>query len=335
MKLLVVGCGSIGARHLRLLHAMGGHILLAYDPQPEGRARAEALGALTFGDYAAALAAAPDAALICSPTHLHAAQARQAAEAGCHLFVEKPLSHTLEGMEELLALCAARALRLMVGYPMRFQPGLRRVKEWLEAGEIGRVLCGTIHCGQYMPETYPWKANYAQGYVARREWGGGVTLDASHELDYAGWLFGPACEVSALADTLHLQMETEDVSLVTVRYAGGALFHIHLNYLDPVMTRRCEITGTEGMIRWEETEETVRLWTRRTRQWRCERVPCPPDAMYRAELTHFLECVQSGQTPLCDGVAGREAVAVALAALQSSAQKRVVAVTELLERANR
>lgn len=324
MHLCIIGCGSIGMRHLRLLQETKAHSLSAFDVNPERRRLAETFGARTFASLADALADRPEAALICSPTHLHAEHAMAAALAGCHLFVEKPLSHSLDAVDALLAHCAKRGRKLMVAYPYRFHPCLRQIKTWLEAGEIGEPLCANIHSGQDLPVTYPWKENYAQGYVARREWGGGVTLDYTHELDYAGWFFGPADEVAAVCVTRNLKMETEDLSLLTVRYRSGVLLQFNLNYLDPVMTRRCEITGTDGMIRWDENDNAALLWTRGSQAWRIERSVCPDDDLYRAEQNHFLASLEAGEQPSPSGAEGRESVALALTALQASAERRTL-----------
>src|SRR5262249_44881068 len=149
------------------------------------------------------------AVLVTAPTHLHVPLAREAAAHGCDLFIEKPLSHSWDGVEELRHEVRRRGLVTMVGCNMRFHPGPARVHELLRRGAIGRPLAARIFTGSYLPDWRPG-TDYRKSYSASSERGGGVLLDCIHEIDLALWYFGPArlaAAVAAPAETIGLDVE--------------------------------------------------------------------------------------------------------------------------------
>src|SRR5262249_5372924 len=156
-------------------------------------------GAEPVSELDEAWRASPDVAVVATPPSTHTAVALEAARRGCHLFVEKPLSDRWDGVDELIAEVRARSLVCLVGCNLRFHPGLVELRRLLDEGAIGRVLGARIEFGQYLPDWHPWE-DYRETYSARRALGGGVILDAIHELDYAMWLLGPVSKVTALAD---------------------------------------------------------------------------------------------------------------------------------------
>ena len=173
---LVVGCGSIGQRHIGNLQRLGIENILAVEPREDQRkAVADRFGIEAAGDLPSALARGAFAALICTPSRLHLGQALAAAEAGCHLFVEKPVANSLEGLERLIETVESRRLASLVGCNFRFHPGLRRVKQLIEDGSIGKVISARADFGQYLPDWHPWE-DYRKGYSANRSMGGGVLL---------------------------------------------------------------------------------------------------------------------------------------------------------------
>src|SRR3954469_18236676 len=189
VRVLISGLGSIGRRHLRNLLRLGVGDILLHRTRPDPLEEAPELP--VFTDLARALAERPDVVIVSNPTAHHLRVAVPAAEAGCHLFIEKPLSHSWDGVEELLATIRGRKLIAMMGFDLRFEPGLRRIKGLLAGGAIGRVTAIQAQVGQYLPDWHPGE-DYRRGVSARKETGGGVILDLIHELDYVTWLVGPA-----------------------------------------------------------------------------------------------------------------------------------------------
>jgi len=187
VKFLIGGLGSVGRRHLRNLIKLGERDILLYRTHRSTLPEAELAGFPVETDLRTALQHKPDAVIVSNPTALHMDVAIPAARAGCHLFLEKPVSHSLDGLDELdNALCEGGG-RLLVGFQFRFHPGLQRLSRLLAEGVIGRPLSARACWGEYLPGWHPWE-DYRQSYSARPELGGGVILTLCHPFDYLRWL---------------------------------------------------------------------------------------------------------------------------------------------------
>lgn len=329
-RVLVIGCGSIGMRHIRNLLALGVRTIAAYDPRAVRLREVKAQFAVdTVERLEQAWAQRPTAALITAPTSLHVPLAVEAAEHGCHLFIEKPLSDRRDAaVERLLAAVRERQLVTLVGCNLRFHPTLRQVKQLCDARAVGRIVAGRVEVGQYLPDWHP-SEDYRQGYSARSELGGGVILDAIHELDYIRWLLGDVAEVSAFAGMLsHLEIDTEDVAAILLRFASGTIGEVHLDYVQRAASRGCHLIGEEGTIRWDYGAGETRWYSAATRQWQTASNPAgwESNQMYVEEMRHFLNCVRGEESPMVDVVEGLRVLEVALAAKTAAAQKRVVAL---------
>jgi predicted dehydrogenase len=272
----------------------------------------------------AALALKPDAALITGPASSHVATGLALARQGVPLFIEKPLSNTLEGVDALLRLCREKGLPLMVGYNFRFHRPLQASRHALIEGTIGRPLYLRAEVGQYLPDWRPGK-DYRTSVSARADMGGGVVLELSHELDYARWLLGEVVYVQATtAKVSDLEIDVEDTAEVTLRFQSGAVGSIHLDMVQRTPTRSCRIVGSEGTLVWDAMTGCVSKYSALRKDW--EVLPSDDDVdrneMYVAELKHFLDCVRSGQTPEVAGEDGKAVLEIALAVKRSSAEGR-------------
>lgn len=317
---LLVGCGSIGKRHLRNLKALGIGPLYAFDPQPARLAEAAELGAEGFSHLEKALAKRPTFVVVATPNNLHVEHALAAAKAGCHLFIEKPLSHSLEGIEELSRLVREKGLVALVGCNMRFHPGIAALRRLVMEGAIGRVFGATAFSGSYLPDWHPGE-DYRKNYSARKDLGGGVILDAIHEIDYVLDLLGAPqevfCEAGAFGD---LGIETEDTADLSLLLRGGARASIHLDYLQRAYRRQCRLSGARGTLEWDWDRHVVRLYKAETKRW-TELPFVFPDAnqMYVDEMRHFLDCLAGKARPAQGLGEARLALEVALAAKESTA----------------
>ncbi|MBE3139991.1 MAG: Gfo/Idh/MocA family oxidoreductase, partial [Thermoplasmata archaeon] len=192
MRILIYGLGSIGRRHLANLRLIepNAHITV-WDQESRLPDCREYLSPEDrfVSRLEDALAAQPEVALISSPSPLHVEAALELAKQGAHLFIEKPLSNNLDGVDELIDRCRKRLLVLLVGYNFRFYQPLQVVHQALQDGQIGRVLSTRAEVGQYLPDWRP-AIDYSQSVSAKSELGGGALLELSHELDYVRWLVG-------------------------------------------------------------------------------------------------------------------------------------------------
>lgn len=321
MKILVSGCGSIGKRHLDNLKLLQAGKLIAQDISPERCAQIEKqLGIKSYQDFGQALEAGPEVVLVCTPPSLHIHQALQAARQGCHLFIEKPLSHNLVGVDTLLTEVSRASLTVMVGCNFRFHWGMKLARKLVDSGAVGKPLFIRAQFGQYLPDWHPWE-DYRRGYTAQKSLGGGIILDAIHELDYSHWLMGPASQVFCSAGKLSdLEMDVEDTAEILLRFAGGTMGEVHLDCVQRSYNRSFELAGSEGTITWSYQDNVVKSYSAAAKKWAELKGPSPYDAnsMYVEEMRHFLDCVRAKSTPLVDLPTGKAVLEIALAAKRSA-----------------
>jgi len=303
MRVLVVGLGSIGRRHIKNLKAVDRSLEVALLRQrSKSRDMGDVGGLLTqvFFDEQKALAWKPQVVVIANPAPLHIATAMRFAQAGAHLFIEKPLSVSLKGIDRLQALCRRKKLVVMVGYVLRFAPPLTAVKKVLDQGRIGRLLSVQASVGRYLPA---WrKGDYRTQVTARRKLGGGVILELSHELDYVRWLAGEVKAIQGMKGKLSdFDIDVEDIAHIQMRHGKGVLSQIHLDMVDHAPNRGCRLIGTKGTVVWESVlgEHAVRLWTAGAEKWRTiyKDKQLDVNAMHKAQWKHFLSCVRKKQKP--------------------------------------
>lgn len=329
MRALVVGLGSIGRRHLANLRLVepAAHITIWHQhSKPQDAAGAQFPADSVVYSLEDALDTEPDVALITSPASLHVETGLALAQQGIHLFIEKPLSNALDGVDELLDLCHEHSLVLMVGYNFRFYRPLQVMRQALQEGQIGRVMTLRAEVGQFLPEWRPG-SDYRQSVSARRDLGGGTVLELSHELDYIRWLVGEVKAVSAQVGHLSdLEVDVEDTTEIILQFRNGAIGSVHLDMVDRAVTRTCRTIGTEGTLTWDGIHHHVRLFSAATNAWSDLHPARTVDRneMYIAELRHFLGCVRGGGMPIVSAEDGRRVLEVALAVKQSSQDQRVV-----------
>jgi predicted dehydrogenase len=328
MNALIVGLGSIGRRHLANLAQVKPDVSATVWHQHATSADREQGSERHVFNVGDALKVRPEFALITGPANTHVETALELAGHGIHILVEKPLCDRLEGVDALLALCRERRCVLLVGYNYRFYAPLQAMRQAIIDGSIGRVLSVQAEVGQYLPDWRPGY-DYRQGVSARRELGGGVVLELSHEIHYVRWLVGEITEVSArLGRVSDLDLDVEDIAEITLAFAGGAIGSIHLDMVQRTPTRTCKIVGTEGTLIWDGLTHHVRMYSSLSSRWTDVFAPSPLDRneTYLAELRHFLDCIAGTATPAVTGEDGRRVLEIALAARQSASESRVVTV---------
>jgi len=330
MRIFVVGCGSIGKRHIGNLKRLSLSEITAFDPRSERREETEEkYGIKVYEKFEDGLSNNPDAVVIASPTSLHLEQAKVAGLKGCHIFIEKPISHNMDGVDEFIEVVDGNKLIVLIGYNMRYHPCLKRIKEILSKGEIGRVISARVQCGQYLPDWHP-SEDYRKGYSARSELGGGVILDASHELDYIRWFLGEAKEVFAFAGKLSsLEIDTEDTAEILIKFDSGAIGEVHLDYIQRTKSRACQIIGEEGTIIWDINEECVKLFKAESGKWEIypQKKDFDVNNMYTDEMKYFIECIEKGERVYPDARDGKKVLEIAVSAKQSSLNKELIKIS--------
>jgi predicted dehydrogenase len=300
LRVAILGCGSIGIRHAKNIAHIDGHELVLHDPDnPRAEALAVETGASVAGSIDEILESSPHAVLICTPPGSHADLATAALEAGAHCFVEKPLAIERSQALRITELAEQRDRVLMVGFNLRFHPGLIKIHELVASGAVGRVLMVRAEYGQYLPDWRPG-TDYRVNYIVGEETGGGIIREESHEVDYVQWLGGPVSDVYAAAGKLSdLDMAAEDTALMIMRLESGALAEVHVDCVQQGYSRRCRVIGTDGTAEW--VYETGVTLTRGPADIETFDISPESNDMYVDEITHFFECCAGNATPPVDG----------------------------------
>jgi len=326
MKILVLGTGSIGKRHIANLLSAGVQVL-SYSY------RASTLGADTnpidarvtrLADLSAALASDADAVVVANRTDQHMEVALLAAKHKKHLFLEKPLSVSLSGTDELERLVAQQQLVVEAGFMLRFHPNLLWIQQFLNSGALGDIMHMRAAVGQWLPDWRPG-TDHRQGYGAFKATGGGVVFDLIHELDLVHWLLGPVEDVTAMTQVVaSLDIETEGIAQIGLRLASGALAQVHLDYVRPGYGREMEIVGRHGVLRWDYVQGLVTLQKATGSIETMHQVPATfeRNTMFQQHMAYFLKRIQQPEiaaaSPLADALA---VLKVALAAHESAATR--------------
>ena len=322
-RLLVVGYGSIGQRHLRIARSL----LPDADIRVMRHRPCETTPELANGcmsSIAEAIAFAPQAAVIANPATLHVQVACPLAERGVHLLIEKPLADTPHAVADLPAVCRAQGVVLMTAYNLRFAPSLQRFRDEVQNGRIGKVISVRCEIGQYLPSWRPG-SDYREGVSASRALGGGVLLELSHEIDYLRWIFGDVAVVNAvLSQQSDLQVDVEDTAHLVLSFTpdtnGRRLrANLSMDFVRQDTTRTCVAIGESGSLRWNALSGTVEYFPAGATVWENVFVHAPQrDETYLAEWRHFLACVNAGTQPVTSGEDGLAALKIIEAARASA-----------------
>ncbi len=346
MRFLIVGLGSIGRRHLQNLLALGERDVVLLRTFRSTLPDDDLAVFPTETRLEDALAHRPDAVIIANPTALHLQVAIPAARQGCHLLLEKPISHSLHGVDELQRAVQQGGGQVLTAFQFRFHPGLQTAARLLSEGAIGRPLSVRAHWGEYLPGWHPWE-DYRRSYSARSDLGGGVILTLCHPLDYLRWMLGEVQALWAFAGRLgDLELDVEDTAEIGLRFQNGALGSVHLDYNQrPESAHWLELIGAQGTLRWDNRDGSVELrhidksaslpGLRRIER---ENHPAGQGAILRYEppagferndlfldeMRHFIHVARGEAQPVCTLQDGLRALELALAAHRSAEQDEVI-----------
>ncbi len=330
MKILVAGLGSIGQRHVRNLRELVGREpqIIAYRVRRDTHVLSDTLhveseigieekyGIETITDLGEALAKKPDIALVCNPTNLHEPVARVAAETGCHLFIEKPLSDRYGGVDALIEAVERNQLVALVGYQWRFHPLLQRVKLHLDREALGHVIAVQVEVGEYLPDWHGYE-DYRRTYAARRDQGGGVVLTQTHEMDYLLWLFGAPSRIVAMGGRRsRLEIDVEDTASILMDI-NGVPVQLHQDYLQKPPRRTLQIVGDQGKIVADLLAPRLQLYQKGVLAEDSRFEGFTRNQMFMEEMRHFLDCVAGKALPVVPLTDGAMSLRMALAARQS------------------
>jgi predicted dehydrogenase len=326
MKFLIAGFGSIGRRHFQNLKKLGQEDILLLRSGRSKLPTEELEGFTVQSELQAALAHKPDAVIIANPTSKHLDVAIPAAEAGLHILMEKPISHSMERMEELQDAAAKSGSQILVGFQYRYHPALIQMKAVIDSGEVGKPLQARVHWGEYLPDWHPWE-DYRKSYSARNDLGGGVALTLSHPFDYLHWLMGKVENVSGMtANNGVLGIEVDEQAQANLRFAGGSLANVQLDYLQKPATHCLEIQCEAGNLICDFVTGYFKLF--RNDSGKLEEFPPAPEfernTLFLDQMRHFIDITGGKSEASCTLSDGIHALQIALAVHESSASGKQI-----------
>ena len=338
MKILIAGLGSIGRRHFRNLIALGEKDIIFLRTHHATLPDDELAGYPVETELSEALKKhKPEAIVVSNPTALHLDVAIPAAEAGCHILLEKPVSNSLDRLDVLQKAAQKSGSKILVGFQFRYHPTLNKARELIQQGALGKILTVHVHWGEYLPNWHPWE-DYRQSYAARADLGGGVIVTLTHPLDYLRFMLGDVESLWSFNGHVSLlELDVEDVAEIGLKFSSGAVGSVHLNYVQRPPVHRLEIVGTHGTLRWDNADGVLHLfkmpaefgtWSDNPPATVTEQYKLPDgferNQLFVAQTRHFMEVVRGESEPVCSLDDGVQALRLALAAKESSKDEVLV-----------
>jgi len=317
-KILVIGTGSIGERHLRCLQNTGRSTVGMVEVNEKLRGEVAMRYGVddAFASLDEALKTGWDGAVIATPAPLHIPIALQLARKGIHMLIEKPLSVNLDGIEELLKLVRERNLVAGVAYVYRVHPALEAMREALLGRRFGKPVEVVVNCGQHFPFYRP---AYREIYYVDRAKGGGAIQDAlTHLLNASEWLVGPIDRLVADADHLVLEgVEVEDTVHLIARH-GPVMASYSLNQHQSPNETTITVNCEHGTVRGEFAQKRWRWISGPEDCWHDEVFELPGrDDWFIRQAHAFLDVLEGTREIYCTLEEGLQTLKVNLAALES------------------
>jgi predicted dehydrogenase len=322
-RILIVGLGSIGKRHKELVHQLfpNAEIEVLRLRRKSQMADSDSEFLTTIQD---AKEFSPEIAVLCTPSTSHISLALDLAKSDAHLLIEKPISQSSAGVLELLEECASRNVVLMVGYNLRYLKSLQEFRRHVSEGLIGKPLSVRCEVGQYLPNWRP-KMDYRECVSAKRELGGGVLLELSHEIDYLRWIFGEVDWVRAtLLRQSDLEIDVEDTAHLTIGFEkdifGKQLIaNLNMDFIRHDTSRSCTVIGDKGSLRWDGILGEVSVIQADKKAWETLFVNDNGiEETYILEWQEFIKAIKEKRDPAVTGADGLRVVEIIEAALLSS-----------------
>lgn len=316
---LVVGTGSIGARHVRCFQRTGRADVVICEPNELVRKKIVGDYALrdAFADFDAAVAAAPDAAVICTPANLHIPMSRKLAEAGAHLLIEKPLSTSTDGASELAQLCAEKHLTASVAYVYRAHPAFAAMRAAIQSGRFGKPVQLVAVGGQNFPFYRP---AYRDIYYKDRATGGGAVQDAlTHVINAAEWVVGPVTKLAADIDHQVLEGVTVEDTVHVIARHGQVQASYSLNQHQAPNESTMTVVCERGTARFSFHLHEWKSQTEPGGDWQIEdQRQIERDDLFINQANAFLDAVERRCAPACPIEEAVQTLRVNLAILKAA-----------------
>lgn len=270
MKVLIIGCGSIGRRHARNVHALGSEVVLCDVNEQRMREFGKEIGASGyFTDFSKAAAlSGSDAAVVATPSNFHTGPARAVLMAGLHVLIEKPLCMSVSEAIDLRSVVRETGLVCMMAHTFRFRAEWVEMKRVLDAMPLGRVYSAEFMGGWYLPDWHVHE-DYRQEYASQKRLGGGVLLTSlSHFFDVIAWFFGDIERIMGAKMRLgDLDLDVDDAVVCVLRTSSGVAVTISEDFLSRCPRRQLRINAEHGYLEADFNRKTLSIWDARKKRF--------------------------------------------------------------------
>jgi predicted dehydrogenase len=327
LKILVVGYGSIGKRHVKnLTNYKNIELIILTKIKSNNFLKKEKYKIVNSIEDA--IKEKPDAALITNITSEHIDVGLKLAKNGIHLFIEKPLSNSLKKIKQLEKIIKKEKIISQIGCNLRFHPCVKKIRELIIKEVIGKHYSIIVENGSYLPDWHPYE-DYKKSYASNEKQGGGVILTNIHEIDYLYWFFGKVNEVTAISGRISkLGIKAEDYSSIILKFNKNIMGEIHFDYFQRPSFRGCKIIGEKGTIIWNYNKNKVMIYNIKKKEWQTHLKLKKYDnnIMYIDEIEHFLKCVKEKKNSVNDIQEGIKVLKIALDIKKSALVKRTIKI---------
>lgn len=323
-KILIVGLGSIGKRHLRLtrkllpsakIKTLRHQIQTTIPEFSDG----------VINSIEEGIKFKPDLAIISSPSSKHLEAAIPFAKKGIHMLIEKPLSSSSVDLERLLRIANKNGCIISVGYNLRFLRSLNFFRSFIIQKKIGRILSVRCEAGQFLPSWRP-STDYRKSVSGQKSLGGGVLRELSHEIDYLAWIFGKVewiqSDVKLISD---LEIDVEDSAHIILGLSSNnsqkqIVVNLSLDFLRHDTTRTCTAIGENGTLRWNGVSNIVEFFKAGSKDWEVlfQDVSIR-DETYNLQLDNIITCINQNKKPRVTLENGASTIKI-IEAIESSAK---------------
>lgn len=327
MKIVVIGYGSIGKRHVKNLLTISDSEILICTKQKIKNPSPKRIQ--IFDSISSCIKEKPDIGIIANESSYHITTAIKLANAGIDLFIEKPLSNSLKDLKKLHGIIKRKQIITQMGCQFRFHKCIQEIKKIISSNKIGRTISVIVECGSYLPDWHP-DEDFRKSYAARTELGGGVVLTNIHEIDYLYWLLGDVKEVFSVTGRFSdLKISADDLSASILKFRNNTICELHLDYFQKPDFRSCKIIGSKGTVFWNSNTNEVIFHNNQKNKlikvlkWsKYDR-----NLMFKEELLHFLECAKKRKSTINpvekDGI---KTLKIGLALIKSSKVRKMIKV---------
>jgi len=323
-KILVVGYGSIGKRHIKNLLKESDYEILIYTKQKNLKFRNKRIR--TYNSLKQCLDEKPSIGFVTNETNLHVQTAIKLAKNNMDLFLEKPLSNSEKNISKLKKIVKEKKLLVQIGYQFRFHKCIQKIHQLILQKKIGKIISVQIENSSYLPDWHPYE-DYTKSYASKEKLGGGIVLTQIHELDYLYWFFGkPKSIFSVTGKFSDLKLSVDDFSSSIIEFKHKIIAEVHLDFFQGPDFKSCKIKGTNGIIYWNSDLNQVKCFNNKKRKWEIilKLNNFQRNQMYIDEIKHFLINIKERKKTNNDLDDGIISMNMALAIKKSAQKKKII-----------